>query len=242
MRTLTQINIEQMLFFDIETAPITASFEELPEELQSVWLSKEDTRKPEGKQTPEWYFERAGIAAEFGRVVCIAIGYFGRTADGLQLRIKTIADPNEDILLQDFQKMLDKFAASSPGYRLVGHNIKDFDIPWLCRRMLINNIPLPSLLDVSGLKPWEIPHLDTLEMWRFGERRNFTSLKLMAALLGVPTPKDDIDGSEVGRVFWEEMDLDRICTYCAKDVRAVADVILRLKGKKILEEDQILLV
>ncbi|MFT7589394.1 MAG: hypothetical protein ACI959_001612 [Limisphaerales bacterium] len=243
MRVLDQAKIEDLLFFDIETAPVAGSFEELSPELQAIWMAKEDKKRPEEVTNPaDWFFDRAGISAEFGRVVCIAIGYFNRGQDGLKLRIKTIAEPDEAILLQDFQQLLDRFTASKDNFRLCGHNIKEFDIPWLCRRMLINNVPIPSLLDVSGLKPWEIVHLDTLELWRFGERRNFTSLRLMAEILGVPTPKDDIDGSEVGRVFWEEMDLDRICTYCAKDVKAVADLVLRLKGQKVLEEDQVMLV
>lgn len=244
MRILDSLALEDLVFFDIETAPLTATLAELPEELQAVWALKEGHKAPEDQDAESWWHERSGLYAEFGRVVCISLGFFTRSKEGRQFRVKSMADPNEDLVLQDFAQMLEKHFPSLQRHRLCGHNIKGFDIPYLCRRMIINGIPLPAQLDVAGLKPWEIPHVDTQELWGFGDRRHMASLRLLAASLGIPSPKDDIDGSQVGRVFWEDNDLDRIATYCAKDVVTTGRVLLRLKEgpKGVLAEDAVQLV
>lgn len=239
MRMLDSIALDSLIFFDIETASWSASLTEMPEEMQAVWAQREGAKKPEDLDDEAWWSERAGIHAEFGRVVCISLGFFRRSREGLEFRVKSIADPEEALVLEEFGQMLDKHFADLRQYRLCGHNIKGFDIPYLCRRMVIHGMSLPQQLDVAGMKPWEIPHLDTMDLWRFGDNRHYPSLRLMAASLGIPSPKDDIDGSEVGRVFWEENDLDRIATYCAKDVVTTARLVLRMKEKKALPDEQV---
>lgn len=243
MRILDAIPLESLIFFDIETASQEAEFAELPEPLREAWAHHRDAaQRPEDVDEAAWWKERAGLHAEFGRVVCIALGFFVRGKDGRQFRVKSMADPDEAVLLAEFSTMLEKYFPDLRQHRLCGHNIKGFDIPWLCRRLVIHGMALPTQLDVAGLKPWEVPHLDTMELWRFGDHRAYPSLRLMAAALGIPSPKDDIDGSQVGRVFWEEQDLDRIAAYCAKDVVTTARLVLRLKerGRGVLDDADVI--
>ncbi len=242
MRSLQSINLEDLVFFDIETVPLTEDLNELPEDLQTIWRTRELSRAPEGSDLDEWYQNRAGLHAEFGQVVCIAMGFFTRTRDGRQFRVKTIAYPEEAMVLEEFAQLLHKHYPSLSRHRLCGHNIKGFDIPFLCRRMLIHGMELPAQLDVVGLKPWEILHLDTQELWQFGDRRGAASLRLLAAIFGIPSPKSDIDGSEVGRVYWQENDLDRIAAYCARDVVSTARVVLKLRDRETLADDSVFAV
>lgn len=234
---LEHLNMTDLLFLDIETVPQAASFDGLEPEMRSLWEQKA-ARLKQGEETPEALYERAGIYAEFGKIVCISVGVFtGKKGDGL--RIKSFFGHDEPLLLRDFSALLEKMPRHLV---LCAHNGKEFDFPYLCRRLLINRLPLPSQLNISGKKPWEINHLDTLELWKFGDFKNFTSLSLLAAVLGIPTPKDDIDGSQVGPVYWREGDLERIRVYCQKDVVTVARILLRLKGMPLIADENILFV
>ncbi len=223
---MREINLSKILFLDIETVSQQEHFADLPENWQHLWDEKTRYQRQE-LSAEEFYPQRAAILAEFGRVVCISCGFFTQEPSGLTLRVKSFCGHQEHELLQAFASLLQDHAQ---GYSLCAHNGKEFDFPYLSRRMLINGLALPPQLDTSGAKPWEVPHLDTLEMWKFGDRKNFTSLKLLAAAFGLPTPKDDIDGSQVGAVYWQEKDLERISRYCEKDTVTLARVFLKLTG------------
>lgn len=234
---LNYIKLEKVLFLDIETVPMCATYDQLPERYIDLWNKKAGYLKREDDDTPESLFPRAGIYAEFGKVVCISFGMLS----GGDFRIKSIYGDDEKVLLTDFANMLEsKF--SSKDFLLCAHNGKEFDFPYLSRRMLINGIPLPEILDLAGKKPWEVSHLDTLELWKFGDFKNYTSLDLLSAVFDIPTPKDDIDGSQVGKVYWEDKDLERIVKYCQKDVLTVAQLFLRYQGKDLLDEEQVVIV
>jgi uncharacterized protein YprB with RNaseH-like and TPR domain len=191
-----------------------------------------------GEIPAEDFYERAGIWAEFGKIICISVGIFlnGKRAG---LRVKSFAGHDEKELLEDFSKML---SGQPLSLILCAHNGKEFDFPYICRRMLINGVQFPPHLQITGKKPWEIPHLDTMELWKFGDYKNYTSLNLLTAIFGIPTSKDDIDGSQVGYVYWVEDDLPRICTYCQKDVIATAQLIRRYRGEELIGEDCITIV
>lgn len=243
---LEQIDIANVLFLDIETVSGQASFEDLSEDVQALWAHKARvvTRSSEDLTEEEQaaaYTDRAGIFAEFGKIVCISVGAVHRDKDKrLKIRLKSFASDNEADLLKGFSELLSQYYNNPNKYFLCGHNIKEFDIPYVCRRMVVNSLPFPRMLDIAGKKPWETKHLlDTMELWKFGDRKSYTSLKLLAATLGFPSPKDDIDGSMVGRVFWEEQDIDRIAHYCEKDVLATAQLFLRYQLAPLLEEDQV---
>ncbi len=234
---MAKYNLNQILFIDIETVSGKASYEELDERMQHLWGLKAKIiyRNQEPPEPKESYTEKAGIYAEFGKIVCISVGIFSVDAEGnRQLRMKSFASEDEAELLRDFTELLIK----NPKFRyFCGHNIKEFDIPYICRRMMVNSLPLPHILDISGKKPWELDYLlDTMLMWKFGDYKNYTSLSLLTAIFDIPSPKDDIDGSDVGRVFWEEKDLDRIAIYCEKDVIAVAQLLLRFEREPLVEE------
>jgi DNA polymerase elongation subunit (family B) len=234
---MNYISLDKVLFLDIETVPMCASYEELPQRFASLWDKKCTFLKKDEDDTPASLFGRAGIYAEFGKVVCIS---FGMLMDG-NFRIKSFYGDEEKILLTDFASLLES-RFSSRDFLLCAHNGKEFDFPYLSRRMLINGIPLPEILDLAGKKPWEVAHLDTLELWKFGDFKSYTSLELLATVFDIPTPKDDIDGSQVGKVYWEDRDLDRIVTYCQKDVLTIAQLFLRYQGKPLLNEEQVVIV
>ena len=235
---LQQIDLKQILVLDIETVPQYPSFDEVPTGMAKLWDDKTKRQRQE-EETPATFYPRAGIWAEFGKIVCISVGIFNQARGEVGLRVKSFADDDEKELLIDFINLLKK---QSPSLILCGHNAKEFDFPYLCRRMLINGLEIPTQLQISGKKPWEINHLDTMELWKFGDYKNYTSLSLLAAVFNIPTPKDDIDGSDVGRVYCEEKDLERIKIYCQKDVVTTAQVLLRLKGQALIEEEQIAFV
>lgn len=234
---LNQINIESILFIDIETAPITSAYEEMPEKFQQLW-EKKSAYFREGEQTAEEVFDRAGIYAEFGKIICISAGTIYRKDSEYRCRVKSYAGHDEKKLLTDFFKMLDNYSRTS-NIKLCAHNGQEFDYPYISRRCLINGIPIPKILDIAGAKPWEIKEnlLDTLQLWKFGDYKHFTSLDLLCAVFEIPTPKDDIDGSMVAKVYWQENDLDRIVRYCEKDVFALAQLFLRYQGKPILSAE-----
>jgi 3'-5' exonuclease len=222
-----------ILFIDIETVSEQPEFGLLSEGMQHEWGRKAKLIKygSDGPPDPaEAFSERAGIYSEFAKIVCISFGSIVRQDGIWKMRLKSFADDDERRILRDFSDLLVKMVSVFREVRFCGHNIKEFDIPFICRRMVINGVPLPPALQLSGKKPWEITHLDTMEMWKFGDNKNFTSLSLLAQVLGIPSPKGDIDGSQVGRVYWEDKDLPRISAYCTRDVLTSAKVYLKLKG------------
>ncbi|WP_394974265.1 3'-5' exonuclease [uncultured Croceitalea sp.] len=233
---LYKINLENLLFLDIETVPENPSFNDLSEEKQLLWEQKSKYQRKE-EFTPEEFYNRAGIWAEFGKIICISVGYFVEKGADKNFRVTSFYG-DEITLLNDFKKLLQEHFNQAK-HLLCGHNGKEFDFPYIARRMLINGIKLPYKLDLFGKKPWEIPHLDTMELWKFGDYKHFTSLKLMANVLGIPSPKDDMDGSMVREVYYTENNLDRIVIYCELDVVTTAQVFLRLRGDDLLTDEQI---
>lgn len=229
---LQQLDLQNILVLDIETVPQFSSFEELPDHLQKLWDLKTRFQRKED-ETPADFYQRAGIWAEFGKIICISVGIF---KNNYSFRVKSFYSHDETDLLQDFIQLLN---SQPPQLILCAHNGKEFDFPYLCRRMLINSLEIPAQLQIAGKKPWEINHLDTMELWKFGDYKNYTSLNLLAAIFEIPTPKDDIDGSKVGSVYWVENDLERIKTYCQKDVITTARLLQRFKGLPFLTDEQI---
>ncbi len=236
---IVKMPLENFLIIDIETVSSHKDFETMSAEWQHLWEEKVIRSLPDDCSFAEYYPQRAGIMAEFGKVVCISIGYFKKDKGSHQFRVKSIFGDDEKVLLKDFVNTVDQLEAVHNRWSFTGHNIKEFDIPYLCRRLLVNGLPIPTYLDFQNMKPWETNMIDTFQYWRFGDYKNYTSLKLLAAALNVPSPKDDIDGSMVGKVYWEEKNLQRIATYCQKDIVTVANIILRFKNLPILEEDQV---
>ncbi|HMK24498.1 MAG TPA: 3'-5' exonuclease [Chitinophagaceae bacterium] len=227
--------VNNILFLDIETVPRFPDYSSLPEDWKQLWDTKSVSliKYHEG-QTNETLYPRAGIYAEFGKIVCISCGVLLGSVGQRKIIIKSFAGDDEKIILQQFIDMLNKWIAGEPKF-LCAHNGKEFDFPYLCRRMIINSLPVPATLNISGKKPWEVNHLDTMELWKFGDFKSFTSLNLLAHTLGITTPKDDIDGSMVWEVYWKEKDLQRIITYCQKDVVTVAQILLRMNGEPLIE-------
>ena len=240
------IDIANILFLDIETVSGKPDYENLSEDFQELWQIKaRQLSRNDGEEEPDYaalYKERAAIFAEFGKIVCISVGVVYRDKEDqlLKVRLKSFASENEKELLYEFSQMVFKYYNDPNKHGFCGHNSKEFDIPYICRRLVVHQLPLPVPFNISGKKPWETKHiLDTMEMWKFGDRKHYTSLKLLAALLGFPSPKDDIDGSDVGRVYWEDKDLERLALYCEKDVLATVQLYLRYKYMPLLEEDQV---
>ncbi|MDX5427535.1 MAG: 3'-5' exonuclease [Bacteroidota bacterium] len=232
---MENIDLSKVLFLDIETVPGAPDYQSLSPEFQVLWDEKTAWQRQEGETPEEFYPKRAGILAEFGKIICISVAYFSAPR---QLRVKSFFGEDEKDILTRFSTLLNQYF-NQKDHLLCAHNGKEFDFPYLCRRMLIHRLPLPDILQIQGKKPWEIGHLDTMELWKFGDRKNFTSLKLLAALFGIPTPKEDMDGSMVGPVFWKEKDLERIARYCEKDTITLAQLLLAFRAEPILEESEI---
>ncbi|MDR1227051.1 MAG: 3'-5' exonuclease [Prevotellaceae bacterium] len=227
---LENIILENILFLDVEAVPQSPSYDDLPEEFRELWDKKSTgIRKPE--QTAAEIYERAGIYAEFGRIICISAGYLTRQGDGRRaFRIKSFCNEDEKLLLEEFGDVLQQFYKTKRNAYLCAHNGKEFDFPYIARRMLVNGVKLPQALNIHGQKPWETSFLDTMELWKFGDYKNFTSLNLLATVFGIPSPKDDIDGSMVAMVYYQEKNLPRIVEYCEKDVLTVAKLFLKLRA------------
>ncbi len=236
------LSSEDILFIDIETVPQTDDFNQLSEQFQHLWDKKSVYFRDENQQAADVY-ERAGIYAEFGKIICISAGVIIQKNGERFYRVKSFHDQDEKKLLSAFNDMLEKFTAN-PGKKLCAHNGQEFDYPYIARRTLINGLRIPKILDISGAKPWEIKDrlLDTLQMWKFGDYKNYTSLDLLCAVFNIPTPKDDIDGSQVAKVYYQDGDLDRIIRYCEKDTLALANLMLRYKGEPIIQAENILVV
>ena len=233
---IRKLNLENLLFLDIETVPETKYYSDLSEDKQKLWDSKSKYQRKED-YSPEDFYDRAGIWAEFGKIICISVGYFTEVNSVRRFRVTSFYGDEHGLLLE-FKALIETHF-SKPKHLLCAHNGKEFDFPYIARRMVIHKISLPLKLNLFGKKPWEVPHLDTLELWKFGDFKHYTSLKLLTSVLGIPSPKDDIDGSEIFRVYYEEKNVERIVTYCQKDTIAVAQVILRLRGETVLEADEI---
>lgn len=234
---IKDINVENVLFLDIETVPAYISYDKMPDFFRKLWDKKADFLKKEPEDTPESLYSRAGIYAEFGKIICISAGFF----KSKEFRIKSFYGDDEFQLLRQFSKLLESHF-NFEKKMLCAHNGKEFDFPYIARRILINNLPLPQILDVAGKKPWEVQFLDTLELWKFGDYKHYTSLELLAAVFDIPTPKDDIKGSDVHRVYWEENDLERIRIYCQKDVLTSARLFLKFQQQPGIEDNQVVFV
>ncbi|TMM29915.1 3'-5' exonuclease [Polaribacter aestuariivivens] len=236
---LTQ-KISNILFLDIETVPQEENWNSLSHETQQLFEKKTQYQRKD-EFTAEEFYERAGIWAEFGKIVCISAGYFITNEDKNQFRVTSFFGDNEYKILVDFKHLLNKHFSKASNI-LCAHNGKEFDFPFIARRMIVHQIELPKKLNLFGKKPWEVPHLDTLELWKFGDYKHYTSLKLLTSILGIPSPKDDIDGSEVASVYYKEKNIQRIVKYCEKDTIAVAQVLLRFNNEKLLNADDIVSV
>jgi 3'-5' exonuclease len=231
---MTKSHLEKILFLDIETVPLVYNYTDLNENTRDLWDKKWQYHK---EVTPAQHYNKAGIYAEFAKVVCIGLGYYHQN----KFRVTTIASANELEVLNQFSELL-KQHFNTEYHLLCAHNGKEFDFPFLCRRFLINNLPLPKTLQIQGKKPWEVKHIDTMDLWKFGDIKNFSSLNLLAHVFGIPSPKDDMDGSMVSKTFYEENGLEKIEKYCLKDVITLARVYNRFIGLGNLNEEDVIFV
>lgn len=236
---IKRIKLEHILFLDIETVPQFADYDTLENSTKLLWEAKTKYQRKENF-TPKEFYDRAGIWAEFGKIICISVGYFKQKEDPRNFRVTSFYGEEADIL-KDFKNLLETHFNKS-NHLLCAHNGKEFDFPYIARRMVILGIDLPEKLNLFGKKPWEVPHLDTLELWKFGDYKTFTSLSLMAHVLGIPSPKNDISGEQVRDVFYKEKDIDRIVAYCEKDTVTVAQIILKLRNQDLLSASEVLSV
>ena len=235
---LEQIKIKNVLFLDIETVPIKENFEDLNALFQKLWEEKTVWQRKDDISPSDFYKLKAGVMAEFAKIICISVGYLFVEKGENHFKIKSFYGDKEKQILTDFNSLLNT-EFNKKQHQLCAHNGKEFDFPFIAKRTLINGLKLPSLLDIAGKKPWEINHLDTMELWRFGDYKNYTSIKLLAALFDIPTPKDNINGSQVASVYYKEKGLDRIKIYCQKDTLTVAQLLLSYKGDEIIKEENI---
>jgi DNA polymerase elongation subunit (family B) len=233
---LYNLNLHNVLFLDIETVPALENYNHLTERMRKLWDKKASYLIGDTDKTSEDMYERAGIYSEFGKIIVISVGFFHRK----EFRIKSYYGDNEKVLLEDFAMLLNRHYNEVDAL-LCAHNGKEFDFPYIARRMLINGIELPLILQFAGKKPWEIKHIDTMELWKFGDYKNYTSLDLLTAIFQIPTPKDDIDGSQVAKVYYEEKNLERIKTYCQKDVLAIAQLMRRYLNQPLITDDQVII-
>jgi len=232
--------LNNILFLDIETVPQEENWNSLSKTIQELFEQKTKYQRKD-EFTAAQFYEKAGIWAEFGKIICISVGYFLDVEKNKQLRLTSFYGDDEHQLLSDFKVLLDTHFANKTSV-LCAHNGKEFDFPFIARRMIVHKIELPKKLNLFGKKPWEVPHLDTLELWKFGDYKHYTSLKLLTSILGISSPKDDINGSEVAHVYYKEKDLKRIVTYCEKDTIAVAQILLRFNNEDLLKEEDIVKV
>ncbi len=233
-----QLQLEKILFLDIETVPQAYRFDQLDDKSKVLFEAKNRFQISPDKSIEQIFEERGGILAEFGKIVCISVGMLHEGSQGRSIRLKSFYHDDEETLLQQFKRLLDDHY-NTQYHVLCGHNSKEFDIPYICRRMLINGVALPNILQIAGKKPWEINHIDTMELWKFGDYKSYTSLSLLCHVMDIPTPKDDISGADVARVYYEDNDIERVMVYCEKDVVALIQLFLRLQGEPLVDEFQI---
>jgi uncharacterized protein YprB with RNaseH-like and TPR domain len=244
---MQHIQPEDLIIIDIETASVSPDFEYLNEEWKLLWEDKVKISVPDGITAAEFYPKRAGVMAEFSKIICISMGYFTKE-EKLRMRVKSFFGHDEKKILEAFVNTVQKIESINNKWCFAGHNIKEFDIPFICRRLIINGMPIPRYLDFQNMKPWETNIIDTFQYWRFGDYKNYTSLRLLAAALGIPSPKDDIDGSMVGELYWSgtaterTTSLRRIATYCQKDVITTGNIFLRFRNLPILQKEAVDLV
>lgn len=232
---LNDLSLDDVLFLDIETVSAVADFDQLNDRFKTLWEKKAELlRRNNPDSTADELYKSAGIYSEFGKIVCISCGF----ANGNEFRVKSFYGDDEKILLEEFAELLNRHYSSNR-YLLCAHNGKEFDFPYIARRMLINRIEIPEILNLAGKKPWEVRHLDTMELWKFGDYKHYTSLDLLTAIFDIPTPKDDIDGGMVGQVYWQENDLERIVTYCQKDVLTIAQLLRCYLGMPMIKEENV---
>ena len=233
------IQLSNILFLDIETVPQHDGHENLPVGWKELWdLKASYLIRNKETETVQSIYSRAGIYAEFGKIICISCGVIQGLGEEKKIVIKSFCGDDEKRLLHDFCEMLNRWCNDGSKY-LCAHNGKEFDFPYLCRRLIVSHLGIPEILKLHGKKPWDVPHLDTLELWKFGDYKSYTSLNLLAHALGINTPKDDIDGSRVHEVYWKEKNINRIVTYCQKDVVTVAQVFLRMQGESLIKPENI---
>jgi len=233
-----KLDYSKILFFDIETVPLEQNYDDLNEKTQNLWDKKTRFLQEREGVNAERIYDKAGIYAEFGKVICISVGFVLHKGGEEQIRLKSFFAKEEKTLLQEFIDLLNGYYNSSQ-YYFCAHNGKEFDIPFLSRRILINGLKLPHLLNNAGKKPWDIKHIDTMDLWKFGDFKHYTSLELLTHIFNIPTPKDDIDGSQVAKVYYEDKDIDRIVNYCEKDVVATIQLFRRYQGEPLINEDMI---
>lgn len=237
MKLLKDINPARVLFLDIETVPMVSEYEHLPDNLKEFW-DKKSSQISKGESSPSENFGSAGIYSEFGKIISISVGLVTGTDSSRGIRLKSFFGDDEKKILEEFSVMLNNFSGDKDAL-LCAHNGKEFDFPYIARRMLILGMNIPDLLDNAGKKPWEINLLDTMELWKFGDYKHYTSLALISELLGIPTPKDDIDGSMVAGIYYVEKDIARIVRYCEKDVIALIQVFMKFRNQVKIEDSQI---
>ena len=233
------IQLNNILFLDIETVPQHDGHENLPDEWKTLWdLKASYLIRNKETETPQSIYSRAGIYAEFGKIICVSCGIIQGTGEEKKFIVKSFCGHEEKLVLHNFCEMLNKWRTDGSKY-LCAHNGKEFDFPYLCRRLVVNHLAIPEILKLHGKKPWDVPHYDTLDLWKFGDYKSYISLNLLAHTLGIITPKDDIDGGRVHEVYWKEKNLDRIVTYCQKDVVTVAQVFLRMNEESLIKSENI---
>jgi DNA polymerase elongation subunit (family B) len=237
---LDQLKIGNILFLDIETVPAYPAYEDMPETFRILWEKKASYLK-KADETPAGLYGKAAIFAEFGKIICISTGMIGLQEGNRILRLKSFFADNEHQLLAEFADMVTRLNQKRE-IVLCAHNGKEFDFPFISRRMLIQGIMLPPLFDMAGKRPWEIPHIDTLELWKFGDHKHYTSLELLAAVFQMENPKGDMDGSQVHHVYWKDKDMSRIVEYCRQDVITIAQLMLRFKGEAIVQPGNIIVL
>ncbi|TVQ47994.1 MAG: 3'-5' exonuclease [Saprospirales bacterium] len=241
---INNVRLEKVLFLDIETVAASKSYSNLDDDFKKFWDKKalRFQRNQLELSTADLYEQKAGIFSEFGKIVCVSVGYFSEwRVKQREFRVKSFYGDDEKILLEEFSELMQNYFCHPESDFICGHNVREFDIPYIGRRMMVNHVKIPPLINIPGKKPWEVKYLlDTMELWKFGDYKAYTSLALLAKLFGVPTPKDDIDGSMVNQTYWEGNQLERIVKYCEKDVVATASVFLAMRGEKILNENEIL--
>ena len=235
---LEKLDTSKILFLDIETVSQAPDYESLHDDVKLLWDEKSVRFQKDTNQASHEVYDKAAILAEFGKIICISIGLIFKTDGNEKLRIKSFFGDDEKQLLIEFKQVLEN-SFNTKDHLLCAHNGKEFDFPYLARRFLINGLKLPSILDLAGKKPWDVQHIDTMELWKFGDYKHYTSLKLLAWAFNIRTPKDDIDGSEVGKVYWIDQDINRIVKYCQKDVIAIVQLFRRYQGKELITDEQI---
>ena len=231
---LNNIDTSKILFLDIETVPQVYRFQELNDTSKYLWSKKTKYLQEKDQLSAEEVYEKAGIYAEFGKIICISVGFLIQAKGEMQIRLKSFSSLNEKKLLQGFIDLLNTHYNHN-SYILCAHNGKEFDFPYISRRLLVNEMKLPILLNNAGKKPWEINNIDTLELWKFGDYKHYTSLELLTNIFNIPTPKDDIDGSQVAKIFYEDQDIDRIINYCEKDVIATIQLFQKYRGQDLID-------